>query len=79
MNRTLHAETFQHNYGTVDKPLAKFVGLVVYKQLLDELDFVNEQLIGGSLYETEPWPAVLQHPRVTSENFRPVSARPAQL
>ena len=38
-------------------------------QLADELDFVNEQPVGSSLYLIDPWPAVLKHPRVTSEKF----------
>ena len=69
MSCSLHPETFQHNYDTDDAPLAKFAGQVAYEQLVDDLDVVNEQPTGSSLCETEPWPAVLQHPRVTSEKF----------
>ena len=62
-------ESFQHHYDTVDKPLAEFAGPVAYQQPLDELDAVNEQPVGISRYTTEPWPVVLNHPRITSEIF----------
>ena len=69
MNRQLHPETWQRNHDTVDGPLAQFAGQVAYHQLQDDLDFVNEQPVGSTLYLTELWPAVLKHPRVVSEKF----------
>ena len=69
MNRIIRPETVQHNDDTVDKLLAQFAGQVVYAQLLDELDFVNEQPIGSYLYQVDPWPEVLKDPRVSSTRF----------
>ena len=69
MNRITNHDTWQHHYDTVDKPLAKFSGEVAYEQLMDELDFVNEQPTGSDLYEVQPWPKVLKLPGVISETF----------
>ena len=49
MNRLLYPETWKRNLDTVDGPLAQFAGQVAHQQLLDELDFVNEQPVGSSL------------------------------
>ena len=69
LNRITNSSTWQHHYDTVDKPLAKFVGQVAQEQLSDGLDFINEQPTGSMLYQESPWPAVLQHPRVSSTKF----------
>ena len=64
MNRYLHPDTYEHKLNTADGPLAKFAGQVAFEQLSDNLDFVNEQPTGSYLYGVEPWPKVLQDPRV---------------
>ena len=69
MNRITNHITWQHNYDTVDKPLAKFAGGVAQEQLADNLEFVNEQPVGSKLYDVKPWPEVLKHPRVEGEKF----------
>merc|ERR1712155_70424 len=69
LNKVTNQGTWQHNYDTVDKPLARFSGEVAQEQLADELDFVNEQPVGSTLYEVEPWPQVLEHPKVIGESF----------
>ena len=68
MNRHLHPDTWKHHYDSVDKPLARFAGQVAVEQLHGQLDFVNEQQFGSSSYEVEPWPEVLNHPRISSVN-----------
>ena len=69
LNRVKHHSTWQKNHDTVDKPLAHFAGMVAEAQLSDGLDFVNEQPVGSALYEVNPWPEILKHPRVSSINF----------
>ena len=69
MNRITNQSTWQRNYDTVDKPLAKFAGGAAQAQLADFRGFVNEQLVGSKLYDVKPWPEVLKHPRVESEKF----------
>ena len=51
MNRHINPITWKHNYDTVDKPVDRFVGQVAHEQLLDGLDFVNEQPTGSSMYQ----------------------------
>ena len=64
MNKYLHPDTYEANLKTVDKPLAKFAGEVAWEQLQDELDYVNEQPVGSTMYTTvHPWPRVCSHPR----------------
>ena len=60
MNQVTDQRTWQYHYGTVDMPLAKFAGYVAQEQLADNLDFVNEQLVGSKLYDVKPWPQVLR-------------------
>ena len=50
LHKVTNQGTWQHNYDTVDKPLAKFAGEVAQEQFADELDFVNEQPVGSTLY-----------------------------
>ena len=69
MNRITNSSTWQHNYDTVDKPLATFAGEVAEEQLADNLGFVNDQTTGSSLYQVKPWPDVIKEPRVKSTNF----------
>ena len=69
MNKHINAITWKYNYDTVDGPLARFAGQVAHGQLLDGLDFVNEQPTGSSMYREPPWPTVLKHPRVSSVGF----------
>ena len=68
-NKVLNQETWRHNYEPVDKPLAQFCGQVALGQLEDSYDVANEQLVGSSLYQENPWPKVLEHPRRRSVSF----------
>ena len=65
LKRVIHLSTWQKNYDTVDRPLAHFAGLVAEAQLLDGLDFINEQPVGSALYEVKPRPTVFE----TSQSF----------
>ena len=69
MNIHLNPGTWKRNYDNIDAPLARFAGQVAHEQLLDGLDFVNEQPTGSSMYKEPPWPTVLKHPRVSSVRF----------
>ena len=53
MNKYLHPDTYEHNLNTVDGHLAKLAGQVAFQQLSDNLDFVNEQPTGSSLYRVD--------------------------
>ena len=69
MNKHLKPSTWKRNYDNVDGPCARFAGQVAHDQLLDGLDFVNEQPTGSYMYREPPWPTVLKHPRVSSVRF----------
>ena len=43
LNKVINHNTWHQNYDTIDKPLARFAGQVAEEQLMDGLDFVNEQ------------------------------------
>ena len=69
LNNVINQDTWEHNYKTVDKPLAQFAGDAAHAQLRDELDFVNEQPTGSSMYDEKPWPEVVNHPRTSQTIF----------
>ena len=69
MNKLINHSTYMRNLQTVDKPLAKFCADVTLEQFHDNLDYVNEQPVGSSMYEVVPWPKVCAHPRFCKETF----------
>ena len=69
MNKLINNSTYMRNIQTVDKPLAKFCVEVALEQLHDNLDYVNEQPAGSSMYGVVPWPQVCAHPRCCKELF----------
>ena len=68
VNKVINPDTYDENY-KVDAVLACFVGRVAKAQLAGMLDFVEEQPTGSTLYQVQPWPEVMQHPRTVSVRF----------
>ena len=69
MNKLINYSTYTRNLQIVGNPLAKFCVEVALEQLHDNLDYVNEQPVGSSMYEVVPWPKACAHPRFYKEAF----------